>query len=383
MSTNSVHEQLTNLLAETNESASERVVTYINNHFNEARPTILFGSGNVGVDVARRLIKVGNKPTCFIDDTPTKIGTVIVGVPVMGRDDALAQYGTDCNLVVCILNPKHNFKDTRAYFAERGIQAMTFMGLAWFYPEAFYGMHGITHPNMLLAMKDDVLRFFSLLADEKSKTEYVSQIAFRLKLDFDQLTKKEERVYFPADIPLQFAPGTIFLDAGAYDGDSIENAHMHLGDKLKKVVAFEPDPDNYQAMFERITFLGIVEKCALYQTALGAKDEMLYFNATGDMSAALSKSGTIEVKVEALSKHVAYDNMYLKFDIEGHEETAIFAALENIKTYKPQMAISVYHKPTDLWNIGLMLHRKVPEYKFYLRNHGIDATDVICYALIE
>lgn len=381
--TNTPEQYLKHLLSETPEAANARVEVYLKNHFNEVRPTVLFGAGNVGADVAGRLTRVGHKPACFMDDTPSKKGTTIAGIPVMGRDEALAQYGADCNLVVTILNPKHNFKETHDFFAEKGIRAMTFMGLSWFYSEAFYGMHGITHPVKMLGMKSDILAFCNLLADEKSKAEYASQIAFRLTLDFDQLTPKEEGVYFPADIPLQFTESTAFLDAGAYDGDSVENAHTHIGAKLKKVIAFEPDPRNYQAMVERVIGLGIADKCDLRQAAIGAKEETLFFNATGDMSAALSKTGGMEVKVEALSNYISEDNMYLKFDIEGHEETAITAALPNIKAHKPQMAISVYHKPTDLWHIALLLHKEVPEYKFYLRNHGIDATDFICYALLK
>ena len=379
--TNTPEHHLNQLLSETPEAANARVEAYLKQHFNQARPTVLFGAGNVGAGVAQRLAKISHKPACFMDDTPTKKDTTIAGVPVMGRDEALAQYGADCNLVVTILNPKHNFKETQAFFAAKGIQAMTFMGLSWFYPEAFYGMHGMTHPAKLLSMKPDILAFLNLLADEKSKVEYASQIAFRLTLDFDQLTPKEEGVYFPADVPLKFTERTTFLDAGAYDGDSIENAHTHMGAKLQKVIAFEPDPRNYQAMVERVANLGIADKCDLHQAAVGAQEETLFFNATGDMSAALSKTGGMEVKVEALSHHITEDNMYLKFDIEGHEETAITAVLPQIKAHKPQMAISVYHKPTDLWHIALMLHKEVPEYTFYLRNHGIDATDVICYAL--
>ena len=260
---------------------------------------------------------------------------------------------------------------------------MTFIGLSWFYSEVFHGMHGITHPTRLLAMKDEIMAFFDLLADDKSKSEYISQIKFRLMLDFDCLTPKEDGVYFPNDIPLIFNTYTTFLDAGAYDGDSIENAYSKMGAKLQKVIAFEPDPLNFIAMKKRLRSLGILQMCELHQAAIGAKEETLFFNATGDMSASFSKSGGVKVKVEALVNYITEEDMYLKFDIEGHEETAITAALPKIKAHKPQMAISVYHKPTDLWRIALMLHKAVPEYQFYTRNHGIDATDFICYVLLR
>ena len=42
-------------------------------------------------------------------------------------------------------------------------------------------------------------------------------------------------------------------------------------------------------------------------------------------------------------------------DIEGYEISALLGAEYTIKKYKPTLAISIYHKPDDLWKIPLMV----------------------------
>lgn len=58
-------------------------------------------------------------------------------------------------------------------------------------------------------------------------------------------------------------------------------------------------------------------------------------------------------------------------------------ASNTIKTYKPKMAISVYHKPDDLLAIPKFIKNLVPEYKFALRHHNITFDDTVLYCWIE
>ena len=58
-------------------------------------------------------------------------------------------------------------------------------------------------------------------------------------------------------------------------------------------------------------------------------------------------------------------------DIEGAEQKALSGAKNIIMRDKPQLAICVYHKPNDIWEIPFMLKDWVPEYQLYLRHHSI------------
>ena len=73
---------------------------------------------------------------------------------------------------------------------------------------------------------------------------------------------------------------------------------------------------------------------------------------------------------------------FIKMDIEGSEMKALSGARRLITTYKPKLAICIYHKLDDLWKILQYIHSLVPEYKFYVRHHSILYVDTVLYATI-
>jgi hypothetical protein len=76
-------------------------------------------------------------------------------------------------------------------------------------------------------------------------------------------------------------------------------------------------------------------------------------------------------------------NIFIKMDIEGSELEALKGAKNTIKNQKPRLAISVYHKPEDIFEIPLYLKELVPAYKFYLRHDClVNLTETVLYAML-
>ena len=72
---------------------------------------------------------------------------------------------------------------------------------------------------------------------------------------------------------------------------------------------------------------------------------------------------------------------FIKMDIEGAEMEALWGAVEIIKSFKPRLAISVYHKPEDMTDIMEYLLQINPDYKFYLRHYSSCCWETVLYAL--
>lgn len=49
--------------------------------------------------------------------------------------------------------------------------------------------------------------------------------------------------------------------------------------------------------------------------------------------------------------------------------------------HKPRMAISVYHKPQDLWELADYILDLNPEYQLYMRHYTTCSYETILYAV--
>jgi hypothetical protein len=70
---------------------------------------------------------------------------------------------------------------------------------------------------------------------------------------------------------------------------------------------------------------------------------------------------------------------FIKMDLEGHEILALAGARETIKACRPKLAIALYHKLEDYWDLPLMLKQLVPEYHFWCRKNA-PAAEFVLYA---
>jgi len=68
-------------------------------------------------------------------------------------------------------------------------------------------------------------------------------------------------------------------------------------------------------------------------------------------------------------------------DVEGAEAEAIKGSKIIIKTYKPILAICVYHKSGDLWELPILVKNLNPSYSMYLRNHGHMGLETVLYCV--
>ena len=73
----------------------------------------------------------------------------------------------------------------------------------------------------------------------------------------------------------------------------------------------------------------------------------------------------------------------MKLDVEGAEFDALKGAAGILNRGATVWAVCVYHKQGDMWQLPLPLHASVPaeHYRFFLRKHGGEIFDTVCYAV--
>jgi len=379
-------QQLEDLLAQSPDSVADRVLKKLEWFKENTTSFVLYGAGTLGCAVREKLRELAIEPLAFADDTPEKQGALIAGLPVMSPGQVVERFGSDTAFVVTILNPQLSF-----IHAQKRLQKITeapvisFLSLAHKYPDVLLPYYQFEKPTSLLSKASTIRDGFKLWSDEESRRQFVAHIKFRLDLDHEYLPANSPESYFATDVLPSLPDDTIFVDCGAYDGDSIREFLLRQEDRFARIYALEPDPNNFERLVEYVISLdsSVAGKIELINAGVGKERKRVPFKATGNMSAAFSANGSCSVEVIPLDEVVAErgNTVFLKFDVEGAESEALAGATKLFAQQKPFVAISVYHRPSDLWQIPLELKTLVPDYKLYLRTHGEDGMDVICYAV--
>jgi FkbM family methyltransferase len=382
-----VEAELDELLSESATAASQRMAEQARAHETGAELYALYGAGQLGRATLQKLRRAGVEPVAFADDTPEKQGQLIDELPVMTPKTAVEKFGGQLVFVVTILNPRLNFVTARRRLkALTGARVLSFLHLAWRYPESFLPYCQFETPQNLLEKAEDIRRAFQLFADEESRRQFVAHLRFRLQLDYEALPPCVADDYFPPDVvPKPLPPDAVFVDCGAYDGDSIRAFLAHQQGRFGSIYAFEPDARNCERLRAYVVSLGVKasQRIRVFNAGVSERRTTLRFNAAGNMSSAFSSAGAVEVQVTPIDDVVEANGapVYLKLDVEGAEWEALKGCERLLERARPLMAISVYHRPDDLWQLPLSIAARDLDYRFFLRTQGEDGADVICYML--
>jgi len=348
---------------------------------------VLFGAGNLGQQVLSQLRKDGVEPLAFADNNVAIHGTTVSGLNVLSPQSAAVQYGQSAAFVVTAWNTNHSFVETKKMLEALGCaKVVSVATFRWKHPETFLPFFWAELPSKTCEHKEDILSILPLWADNFSRGEYLAQLQWRVWGDFDFLARPvPQESYFPDDI-FTLLVDEKFVDCGAYDGITIQQFLSRQPSFTGSVLAFEPDPANYTRLRTYTSNLDSKLRVMIeaFPYAVSAVRGKVRFDATGDMGAAISQVGTLEVDCFPLDDLFAQQNFsptYIKMDIEGAELDALKGAQNTIRSQSPILAICSYHRCDDLWRIPAYIHSLYPDYSLFLRPHEIEGWQLVCYAV--
>lgn len=175
--------------------------------------------------------------------------------------------------------------------------------------------------------------------------------------------------------------GEIIVDAGAFDGTT-ETQFFNWGrEKIKKVYAFEMDPANGERCLDFYRKNNL-DKVVFINKGTGSKDQTIYLddNSTGGRGSTRG-NGTIAAEITTIDSIVEDDKVtFIKMDVEGAELESLKGAAKTIKRNKPRLAICVYHKDFDAYELAQYIHKLVPAYRFRVRHYTSVFWETVLYA---
>lgn len=177
----------------------------------------------------------------------------------------------------------------------------------------------------------------------------------------------------------RFSGDEVIADVGCFDCESILQYFNYANREYKKIYSFEPEPKQY------LTCKDIIEEghysdWDIYNYGVYDNNSKLYFSSNSS-STKISKDGDIEVDVIKLDDFFKTheEPTFIKMNIEGAELAALRGCADTIREYKPKLAICVYHKPEDIFEIPEFILSLNSDYKMWLRHYTNLINETVLY----
>ena len=220
-----------------------------------------------------------------------------------------------------------------------------------------------------------------LLADEYSRTVLACTHLYRFgwHCKWQEKVVRETDQYFPRGI-VQLRDDEVLIDGGAYVGATAKRFVDLTSGNYKRIVCFEPDPENLAAL--KNWALGN-DRIELDDRVLWSTEMDLSFDTLGTDGSSVKEGGNNVMKAVSLDSFGFTDATQIKLDIEGAEAQALAGSIKTIISSRPRLTIAAYHRPGDLSELSRQIADVLPEAKFYLRHHTKHLFDTVLYAIPE
>jgi len=317
---------------------------------------------------------------CVIDNDIKKHGLKIDGIPIVSVEEVTTAYEGICVIVAASYGSTRNeiiyLLEERQlpYFEIDMAQYWEAVNLSEMKPDGRYAeiAKAFNYYTIL----------YSMLQDIKSRLVLINILNYRVSYNQDYLKKivsEENRQYFePTIYPI--TDRDYFVDCGAFNGDTFNVLMDSVAGKINGYYGFEPTTEAFNQL---VTTTSKFSNVLLFQKGVYSKTETLRFDTRKVMGAhSISEEGNAEIDVISLDEALkGFRVTFIKMDIEGAEMDALNGAKTMIQEQNPVLAISVYHKTNDLYEIPLLIESFGVKYNYYLRHYTLNGFETILYAV--
>jgi FkbM family methyltransferase len=312
--------------------------------------------------------------------------TRLDGLEVMSPADAAERLGQSAVFVVTIWNHGQSFAAIRTALRQLGCQCvLPVQTLYEKHAQTFLPYYTIDRSEIILQEAARVREAFDLWVDDESRREYLDLLRWALDATFpDALARPVEEQCFPPELCPLRADG-VFVDGGAFDGDTVETYVRLTGGQFDRIVAYEPSPENFAKLTRRLSELpaSVSARIDAHRHGLGEAQGRRFFANAGAAStiAPEGTAGSVDVSIvplDSLPAHITPS--YIKLDIEGMELEALAGMRAIIGRCQPILAICTYHRLSHLWEVPLAIQGMSDRYRLFLRRYAATPWDTVCYA---
>jgi len=359
----------------------------------ESEYYVLWGASKGGKETKRMIEHYGGEVVAFIDSDRKKWGTKFQNLEVFSPEKVPEFVKERVKIVVSTMYDRAVSSLLEKVFGLRLLKEYSISPItSWHNLERLGDFGGVNFLNLLRENIDKVENIFSFFRDESSKKTYFEILRsriyhFNFEVQVNYPISNFHHYFHPEVRPRN---GDIIVDGGAFVGDTISDV-VEGKIKFRKIYAFEPDKDNLSVLKRKFRSNGNI---VLIPKGLWEDNRKLFFVSSENTMNSFIVENLEEVKGKKVSyiEVVSIDEFFksegdfpdfIKMDIEGSEIEALKGARDTISIQAPRLAISIYHKASDLWEIPLLIKNLNPKYKLFIGHHSFFWAESVVYAKQE
>jgi FkbM family methyltransferase len=212
----------------------------------------------------------------------------------------------------------------------------------------------------------------------------------------DQLTRQQKKTFEMQDKysrHLEFDSINYVIEGGVYDGqDTCRFLEvLKKSPKFKKLYAFDPFLESlYKGEFFKKMDLS---SCEFHENVLWDCEERVAFRVdrANPANSKVLRESEVEnngfqdkmhstVTIDAFLRKAGVPVDLIKLDVEGAEMNVLNGAKDSILKWRPQMAVSLYHRKEHILEIPEFLLSLHNDYKFSISVNNPSFVDMVLYA---
>lgn len=238
---------------------------------------------------------------------------------------------------------------------------------------------GLFTYDYCLEHADEIETVYNLLADDYSREVYASILNFKISGEIHYLmdvTTPKSEIYRKL---MHLTPNEIYVDLGAYNGDTIREVLQYTRGKYIRIYAMEPDRKNFKKLLKNTD--GMQNVYPFHAAAWCTDTQVPFATKAGRQSAVTATGQTIDARTvdSVLEGRPA---TLIKMDVEGCEREALWGSAQTIAHYTPKLMVSLYHRNEDMFLLPLLIQKLNPNYDIYIRHQlYIPAWETNLYAV--
>ena len=358
---------------------------------------VCYGAGSKGIQAVHILEKYGIRPNYFVDNNPRKWNTKLERIPIISYKELKEKEQDYIILLTCVY--ANAIEISKQLINEGEKNRIIHFANPFKVEEKLLNVDEIPDFEQICNYN------LNMLEDDKSRQIFCDFLKWKMTGNQTYTYKYTEgdwREFFSSGLilPERYS----YIDIGAYTGDTILRFLTLNGGKCNKIIAFEPDINNYNSLKNMISEMRLEElEIECHKEGVWSNNGYLNFYSSNDGKVYESSNFFVDTRKIITTKRAGQGieekivvhcldyykykkkdmgQTIIKIDALASEYEILLGAKQTIRELHPVLIMELGTYSKHIFDMIPYIYRLDNSYKFYLRQmKTFNNSRTILYAL--